>query len=182
MSPGKSLVPLRGVTHVAWRCAMVSVLWQRLVDGCDGSGRLRNLAELLQGRRKWRKVFVWRVISSWDQDGNCKHPPDSVQHLCWREMGLQSLRGVRGGVGAGKSSCSLGGQGAPFPLCSQPFLGSLESPGVPREPWESLQSPGIPREPWGPSRALGSLQGPLFPLTLPGAGGCERHVLDFSNQ
>lgn len=64
MSHGKSLVPLRGITHVAWTCEMVSVLWQELVDGCDESGKLRNLAELLQGRRKYRKVYVWRVISS----------------------------------------------------------------------------------------------------------------------
>lgn len=64
MEHGKSLVPLRGVTHVAWTCQMVSVLWQELVDGCDESRKLRNLAELLQGKRKCRKVCVWRVISS----------------------------------------------------------------------------------------------------------------------
>lgn len=63
MSHGKSLVHLRDVTHVAWSCEIVSVLWQKLVDGCDDSGKLRNLAELLQGRRKCRKVCVWRVIS-----------------------------------------------------------------------------------------------------------------------
>lgn len=55
---------LRGVTHVGWSCEMVSVLWQELVDRCDDSGKLRNLAELMQGRRKCRKVCVWRVVSS----------------------------------------------------------------------------------------------------------------------
>jgi len=53
---GKSLTPLRGVTHVAWSCGVVSVLQKELMDGCDDSRMLRSLADLLQGKRKCRKM------------------------------------------------------------------------------------------------------------------------------
>lgn len=152
MSPGKLLVPLRCVTYVAWSCEMVLVLCQELVDGFDDSGKLRNLAEMLQGRRKCSKVCVWRVISSL---GIRMETANILLTLC---------------------SICPGGTWA----CSDLILWACERRGEGRNIfllWVSRELPCLsaPSTPWDHSRA------PCSPLRLPGAGCCERHVLDFSN-
>lgn len=71
---------------------------------------------------------------SWDQDGSHKHIPLTVCSICpGGRWACTDLRLVRGGVKAGISSCSLGGQGAPFPLCTQCSLGSLQGPLLPSQ-------------------------------------------------
>lgn len=92
MLHGKSLAPLRGVTHVAWSCEAVSALQKKLMDGCDDSRKLRSLAQLLRGRRNVGKCVCGYLFLS---QGHAKelgwepqaHPPN-MQHLSWREMYL----------------------------------------------------------------------------------------------